>query len=62
MYTACAQPGSLQQEINGCSYVQPYFKIQVNPTDVQIPDENPIYYSFSIADLEEYSEGMKQLP
>jgi hypothetical protein len=52
----------ITRDINGYSYVQPYFKIQVDPTDEQTPNENPIHFTFYMADLEEYLEGIKRLP
>ena len=48
-------------EINGCSYVQPYFNFQGDPSDEKIPDKNPISVPFSVGDLQEHSEGIKKL-
>jgi len=51
----------ITREIDGCSYIHPYFKFQVHPTDKQIPDENTIHFPFNITELKYYSEGVKQL-
>lgn len=51
----------ITREINGCSYINSYFKFQVHPTDYKIPDENPIYIPFDVTQLQDYSEGIKQL-
>jgi hypothetical protein len=52
----------ITRDIKGCIYIHPYFKFQGDPVDTGIPDENPSYFSFDMADLEEYSEDMARLP
>jgi len=49
------------REINGFNYIHPYFKFQVDRYKKNIPDENPIFLTFNVNELKNYSQGIKQL-
>ena len=51
----------ITREIQGCSYVHPYFNFQFHPSNMDISDENPMYVPFSMNNLEDYLDGVKKL-
>ncbi|CAF3737355.1 unnamed protein product [Rotaria sordida] len=50
------------REINGYTYIHPYFKFQIHSTDPQSPNLNPKYIYFdSTIEFKTYSETLRQL-
>jgi hypothetical protein len=42
----CLEISLVTREIDGYTYINPYFKFQVHPTDPKSPNLNPVYQFF----------------
>ncbi|CAF4008475.1 unnamed protein product [Rotaria sp. Silwood2] len=58
----CLEICIVTREIHGYTYIQPYFKFQVHPTDPESPNLNPRYiFLNSTTELKAYLQELQQL-